>query len=87
MAMLIVGWFAAALVFSAFFMRKMVTLRIAAIVSNIAFVSYAMLGAAYGVFDRVLPILVLHSFLLPLNLIRLREVARTARRDSRRGHR
>jgi hypothetical protein len=79
MGMLIVGSLAAALVFSSFFMRRMATLRMAAIASNIAFVSYALLGVAYGVFARLLPILVLHASLLPLNVIRLRELGRTTR--------
>src|SRR5919201_1264128 len=57
-------------------MRTMIPLRIVAIASNIAFIAYALLGLRYGVFDRVYPILVLHSTLLPLNLVRLRELKR-----------
>jgi CRP/FNR family transcriptional regulator, cyclic AMP receptor protein len=73
---IIAGWVAAVLVFSAFFMRTMIPLRIAAIASNLAFIAYALLGLRYGVFDRLYPILVLHSTLLPLNVIRLRELKR-----------
>jgi CRP/FNR family cyclic AMP-dependent transcriptional regulator len=73
---IVAGWVAAVLVFSAFFMRTMIPLRIAAIASNVAFIAYALLGLRYGVFDRLYPILVLHSALLPLNLIRLRELKR-----------
>jgi len=62
------------LVFSAFFMRTMIPLRIVAIASNVAFIAYALLGLRYGVFDRLYPILVLHSTLLPLNVVRLREL-------------
>jgi phosphotransferase system glucose/maltose/N-acetylglucosamine-specific IIC component len=78
MWLVIAGWIAAALVFSTFFMRTMVSLRMTAISSNIAFVSYGLLGFAYGVFERVLPILALHACLLPLNVFRLREAARAA---------
>ena len=74
--MIVAGWVAAVLVFSAFFMRTMIPLRIVAIASNVAFIAYALLGLRYGVFDRLYPILVLHSALLPLNLIRLRELKR-----------
>ena len=74
MWIIVAGWVAAVLVFSAFFMRTMIPLRIVAIASNVAFIAYALLGLRYGVFDRLYPILVLHSALLPLNLIRLREL-------------
>ena len=72
----IAGWVAAVLVFAAFFMRTMIPLRIVAIASNVAFIAYALLGLRYGVFDRLYPILVLHSTLLPLNVVRLRELER-----------
>jgi hypothetical protein len=58
------GYLAAALVFLTFLMKTMVTLRIIAIVSNIAFILYAMSA-------DLTPILVLHGLLLPLNLVRL----------------
>src|ERR687889_634577 len=54
-------------------MKTMIPLRMVAICSNIAFMTYALLGLNYGVFGRVYPILVLHASLLPLNLIRLRQ--------------
>jgi hypothetical protein len=73
MLIVIAGWVAALLVFSSFFMRTMVPLRTVAICSNVAFIAYALLGLRYGVFGRVYPILVLHSGLLPLNLVRLRQ--------------
>jgi CRP/FNR family transcriptional regulator, cyclic AMP receptor protein len=73
MLIVIAGWLAAALVFSSFFMKTMVPLRMIAICSNIAFMTYALLGLKYGVFGRVYPILVLHASLLPLNIIRLRQ--------------
>lgn len=73
MLIVIAGWLSAALVFSSFFMKTMVPLRMIAICSNIAFITYALLGLKYGVFGRVYPILVLHASLLPLNIIRLRQ--------------
>ena len=70
------AWFAAGLVFSSFFMKTMIPLRIIAVTSNVAFISYALLGLKYGIFGRVYPILVLHSALLPLNVLRLRQIKR-----------
>jgi CRP/FNR family transcriptional regulator, cyclic AMP receptor protein len=73
MSIVTAGWIAALLVFSSFFMKTMVPLRMVAIASNVAFITYALLGFKYGIFGRVYPILVLHSSLLPLNVIRLRQ--------------
>lgn len=80
--MIWMAWLAAALVFASFFMKTIVPLRTLAIASNLAFMSYGLLGLGAGVFDKVAPILVLHGALLPLNLWRLREV-RQAIRDVR----
>jgi CRP/FNR family cyclic AMP-dependent transcriptional regulator len=74
MWLVIAGWFASALVFATFFMKTMVPLRLVAIASNVAFMTYALLGLTYGVFGRLYPILVLHACLLPLNVIRLRQL-------------
>ncbi len=74
MEMELVAWIAAALVFSAFFMKTIVPLRWLGIASNVAFISYALLGLRYGVFAKVVPIFVLHAALLPVNIVRLREV-------------
>jgi hypothetical protein len=60
-------------------MKTMIPLRVVAIVSNIAFITYALLGIRYGIFDRVYPILVLHASLLPLNVLRLRQLTRLTR--------
>jgi CRP/FNR family cyclic AMP-dependent transcriptional regulator len=76
MLIVIAAWFAALLVFSSFFMKTMIPLRVVAIASNVAFVTYALLGLRYGIFGRVYPILVLHASLLPLNVLRLREIKR-----------
>src|ERR671937_2721965 len=74
MAIVIAAWLAALLVFSSFFMKTMVPLRLVAIASNVAFIAYALLGLKYGVFGRVYPILVLHAALLPLNVVRLKQL-------------
>jgi hypothetical protein len=58
------GWVAAALVFSSFYLKTMTSLRLVAVCSNVAFIAYALsVGAT--------PILVLHLLLLPLNIFRL----------------
>src|SRR5215218_9225812 len=74
MWLVIAAWVASLLVFSAFFMKTMIPLRVVGIASNVAFMSYALLGLVYGVFGRLYPILVLHACLLPLNVMRLRQL-------------
>jgi hypothetical protein len=59
-----IGFLASALVLAAFGMKDMVNLRIVAICSNFAFIAYALIL-------HLLPILVLHVLLLPLNGWRL----------------
>ena len=63
----ICGYFASALVLATFSMNSMRALRLTAIASNLAFITYAVLANA-------LPILLLHSILLPLNLWRLSQL-------------
>lgn len=63
----LLGWGAAALVFSTFCARRMTLLRMLAIASNIGFM-------AYGYLDHLWPIVALHVAMLPLNVVRLREV-------------
>lgn len=75
-----VAWLAAALVFASFFMKTIVPLRTLAIAGNAAFIAYGLLGLYHGIFDKVLPILVLHIALLPLNVLRLREVTGNIRK-------
>lgn len=79
MEMLIAVWVAAGLVFVSFFMKTIVPLRKLAIASNVAFICYALMGINFGIFDKVLPIFVLHIALLFLNIFRLREVQNTIR--------
>ena len=63
----LVGYAGALLVFVTFWMKTMVPLRYLGIGSNIFFIAYGYLAAAY-------PPLLLHLFLLPLNIVRLREM-------------
>ena len=63
------GYLASFLVFSTFYMKRMIPLRLTAIASNVAFIAYAWL-------DDLTPILLLHGALLPLNLYRLIELRR-----------
>jgi hypothetical protein len=62
------GFFASGLVLATFLMRDMRALRVVAIASNVAFIAYALVNA-------LIPILCLHAILLPLNCIRLLELA------------
>ena len=66
-----IGFLASALVLAAFGMKDMVNLRIVAICSNFAFIAYALLL-------HLLPILVLHVVLLPLNGWRLAQAMHEA---------
>ena len=59
-----IGFIASGLVLAAFGMKDMVNLRIVAICSNVAFITYALLL-------DLPPVLILHVILLPLNGWRL----------------
>jgi hypothetical protein len=65
----LIGYAASALVLLTFAMTEMRPLRLTAILSNIAFISY---GALHG----LPPILCLHVVLLPLNVMRLCQLGR-----------
>jgi CRP/FNR family transcriptional regulator, cyclic AMP receptor protein len=65
----LLGYAAAACVFVTFYMKTMVSLRIAGIVSNFLFIGYGYAVDAY-------PVLFLHLVLLPLNLLRLHQMRR-----------
>ena len=69
----VAGYIAAALVFLTFYMKTLVPLRILAIGSNVAFL-------LYGYLADLTPILILHGFLLPLNLWRTWEQLQLRRR-------
>ncbi|MDF1929400.1 hypothetical protein PGH45_04115 [Legionella pneumophila] len=63
----LVGYVASSLVFATFYVKKILTLRLIAICSNVAFITY---GLGY----HLHPIFILHSVLLPLNLYRIFEL-------------
>ena len=62
-----VGYVAASLVFATFCMKTMIPLRIVGITSNLTFIAYSWLAG-------VVPLFVLHSALLPLNIWRLMQI-------------
>jgi CRP/FNR family cyclic AMP-dependent transcriptional regulator len=68
----ILGYTAAGLVLATFTMRTMIPLRVLGIASNLAFI-------AYGYIADLIPVLVLHGALLPLNVYRLFEMHRMIR--------
>jgi CRP-like cAMP-binding protein len=72
----ITGYVASALVLATFWMRTMIPLRIVALGSNIAFITYGLVGG-------LMPILALHLVLLPLNLYRAVEMVRLLHRVRR----
>jgi membrane-associated protease RseP (regulator of RpoE activity) len=67
------GYLASILVLATFAMKDMRLLRITAILSNIAFITYAAL-------HWLPPIISLHLLLLPINLLRLMEINRARRK-------
>jgi CRP/FNR family transcriptional regulator, cyclic AMP receptor protein len=69
-----IGYLAAALVLAAFWMRSMSSLRYVAIASNLAFITYGYIG-------DLMPVLLLHILLLPVNVLRLAELG-PVQRDS-----
>ena len=62
------GYTASMLVFLAFYMKTMIPLRVVGIASNVAFITYAVGAQLY-------PVLILHAILLPLNSLRLVQIA------------
>lgn len=71
------GYLAGGLVLAAFCMPSIVPLRILAILSNLAFVGYAW-------FEELMPVLVLHAVLLPVNVYRLAQAVQVASGNSER---
>lgn len=70
-----VGYAASGLVLLTFATKRMRPLRIIAILSNFAFISY-------GAIDGIIPVLGLHLILLPLNVFRLAQIEIALRRDA-----
>jgi hypothetical protein len=58
------GYIASSLVFMTFYMRDMIRLRLVALCSNVVFLIYA--GGLH-----LLPIVILHGALIPVNVCRL----------------
>jgi hypothetical protein len=67
----LVGYLASSLVLSTFLTTDMRFLRLVAILSNIAFLTYGTLAG-------IAPVICLHSMLLPLNIFRLSQLSPTA---------
>jgi len=66
------GYLGALMTLTTFSMKTMLHLRMVAIVSNLAFITYGVLGDVY-------PVLLLHLTLLPLNVWRLRQLLQLTR--------
>jgi hypothetical protein len=62
----LLGFLAAFLMFSTFYMKNMIPLRIIGMASNVAFILFAANSV-----PKVMPLVVLHSVLLPMNFFRL----------------
>ena len=73
----LMGYLASALVLATFCMKSIRPLRLMAIISNVAFISYA-------VSTDMRPILLLHSILLPVNIVRLTQIELERFRQNRR---
>ena len=63
----VLGYLAALAVLAAFCMSSIVPLRIVAILSNVLF-------ALYGLSAHLYPVFLLHSILLPINVLKLAHV-------------
>jgi len=74
----ILGYAASATVLATFCMSTMIPLRILALGSNVLF-------CAYGYFDHLYPVLLLHATLFPINLLRLVQFQRLVH-DVREAH-
>lgn len=68
----VAGFLASLLTFTAFYMKTMVPLRVVGILSNVAFLTYALI-------EHLVPIFILHAALLPLNFLRLHEILKLVR--------
>lgn len=69
----LIGWAAAAMTFAAYSMRIMLPLRVAAISANLLFI-------VYGALTGLMPVLVLHVVLFPLNIWRLLQIVAASRK-------
>jgi hypothetical protein len=69
------GYVASSMVFLTFMTKDMRAMRILGILSNVAFISYGLLA-------WLPPVICLHLLLLPLNVLRLRELLTICRQSS-----
>jgi len=76
----LLGYAASIAVLATFCMSTMIPLRVLALVSNVLFM-------LYGYFDGLLPVLLLHGILLPINLLRLMQFLRLVRDMRKAGRR
>lgn len=65
----LIGFMASLTVFASFSMNKIVPLRAFALLSNVLFLSY-------GFIDHIYPVFLLHTILLPINLMKLHRIYR-----------
>jgi hypothetical protein len=73
----LIGYLAASLVFATFMMRTMLPLRLMALASNAAFITYALVA-------DLMPILLLHALLVPINLYRICQILKGSLQDAER---
>ena len=66
------GFLGVAFCFASFVMKRMVSLRVLALVSNVCFI-------AYGLIESLLPSIILNAALLPVNARRLWEIIKLSR--------
>jgi multidrug resistance efflux pump len=66
------AWVASLLTFTTFYMKTMLPLRVVGILSNVAFLTFAVL-------ENIVPVILLHGTLLPLNIFRLHQILKLVR--------
>lgn len=83
----LIGYVAAVLMFSTFYMKKMIPLRAIGASANLVFVVYTM--SSYFALGRgIWPLFILHAALFPLNITRMLQMIRLVNRvqESSKGH-
>lgn len=66
------AWVASLLTFTTFYMKTMLPLRVVGICSNVAFLAFAVI-------ENIVPVILLHGTLLPLNIFRLHQILKLVR--------
>src|SRR4051812_39155805 len=72
-ALELLGYLGGVLVFSTFYLKTMIPLRVVAIGSNVVYIAYSAMSG-------LVPILLLHALLMPLNIWRLIQVKQLIRK-------